>query len=101
MQELNAIQLHDWLQKADSPLLVDVREDFEREVFNIGGLHIPLGELNTRITEIATDRPVVFYCARGIRSAIAIQRLEEKGWRNLFNLSGGIHNWKNTFEKKL
>lgn len=98
MQEITPKELQDRLQQPDPPLLIDVREDFERELYNIGGLHIPLGELNSRLDEIEKNRTVVIYCTRGIRSAIAIQRLEGRGFANLLNLTGGMHNWKKTFD---
>jgi adenylyltransferase/sulfurtransferase len=98
MQEISPEALQQWLLQPDPPVLVDVREDFEREVFHIGGLHIPLGELNARLGEIPKNKSIVFYCARGIRSAIAIQRLAEKGFTNLFNLNGGIYKWQVSFK---
>jgi len=75
-------------------MLIDVREEWEREIYNIGGLHIPLGDMITRRDEIPVDKPVVIYCEKGIRSSIIIQRLEGIGFNNLYNLSGGMSNWK-------
>lgn len=98
MHEITPSELQERLQQPDPPLLIDVREDFERELYNIGGLHIPLGELNSRADEIQKNRILVIYCARGIRSAIAIQRLESRGFTKLINLTGGMYNWKKTFD---
>jgi len=75
-------------------LLVDIREDWERELYNIGGMHIPIGELITHINELPKDKDIVLYCEKGIRSVIAIQRLESIGYNHLFNLSGGMKAWK-------
>jgi adenylyltransferase/sulfurtransferase len=75
---------------AEGCFLVDVREDFEREDHHIGGIHIPLGEIMQRYDEIPRDVPVVVYCRKGVRSYIAIQRLESLGFSNLLNLEGGI-----------
>jgi len=75
-------------------VLVDVREDFERELFSIGGLHVPMSELAARYREIPADKDVVLYCEKGIRSVIAIQRLEGACLHNLINLSGGMKHWK-------
>jgi adenylyltransferase/sulfurtransferase len=50
--------------------------------------------------EIPSDQPVVVYCKKGIRSQIAIQRLEEKlGLTNLINLKGGMDAWKRIFDQ--
>ena len=77
--------------KAGEPLvLIDVREQWERDADNIGGLHIPMDQLMERMDEIPKDVPVVIYCKKGIRSQIAIQRLETKGYQNVLNLSSGI-----------
>ncbi len=79
--------------------LLDVREQIEHQEFNIGGTLIPLGDLMLHINEIPSDQPVIVYCKKGIRSQIAIQRLEEKtGLTNLINLKGGIDAWKKVFD---
>lgn len=80
--------------------LLDVREPFEHEAFNIGGQLIPLGNIIGMAENIPYNQPVIVYCKKGIRSQIAIQRLENKfGFANLINLEGGIEAWKN-FNKK-
>jgi rhodanese-related sulfurtransferase len=94
MKSITAKELQAKLSAGENVFLLDVREDFEHEAFNIGGKLIPLGEVNTKASEIPTDKPVIVYCRKGIRSQIAIQRLEEKfGFKNLFNLKGGVENW--------
>jgi adenylyltransferase/sulfurtransferase len=94
MKELSAAELRDWIKVGVKCLLVDVREDFEHEHYNIGGRLIPLGELMGRAGELPQDLPVVVYCEKGIRSVIAIQRLEGVGFGNLYNLSGGMKAWR-------
>lgn len=73
---------------------MDIREAWEREYFNIGGIHIPMGELGNRLEEIMQKKPVVLYCEKGVRSVIAIQRLEAAGFHNFINLGGGMKAWK-------
>ena len=75
-------------------MLVDIREDWEREAYNIGGEHIAMGDLMSRVNELPKDKDIVLYCEKGIRSVIAIQRLEGAGFHNLFNLAGGMKAWK-------
>ena len=83
------------IDSLESLQLIDVREPAEHTTFNIGGLLVPLGELLEQKDSIRRDIPVVVYCKMGIRSQIAIQRLEEKfGFTNLINLQGGIERWK-------
>jgi adenylyltransferase/sulfurtransferase len=55
--------------------LLEVREDWERDKFNIGGQHIPIAELFLRGREIHTDKVLVVYCKTGVPSARAIDIL--------------------------
>ena len=70
--------------------LLDVREDWERDEFNIGGQHIPIAELLLRVHEVYTDKVVVVYCKTGVRSARAIDILIQNNFpTTLLNLKGG------------
>ncbi len=94
MKQLTSHELKNWTDTGKDFLLIDIREDWEREAYHIGSLHIPMGELISRIDELPKDKEVVLYCEKGIRSVIAIQRLETFGFNNLFNLSGGMKRWR-------
>lgn len=94
MKSLSPAELKAWMDDNTPFVLIDVREGWEREVYNIGGEHIPLADVMARRDEIPVDKPVVVYCEKGIRSSIIIQRLEGIGFNNLYNLSGGMSNWK-------
>lgn len=86
------------LLKKDQVFLLDVREPDEHVDYNIGGTLIPLTDVVLQYKRIPTDQPVIVYCKKGIRSQIAIQKLEEKfGFTNLVNLKGGIDAWKKIF----
>jgi rhodanese-related sulfurtransferase len=73
-------------------VLIDVRESYEREEFNIGGLHIPLGEFMSQISDLEeyTDDEVIIYCRSGRRSAMAQSLLQQQGFSNVKNLEGGM-----------
>lgn len=94
MKELSVPELKAWMEAGKAFTLVDVRESYEHEHFNIGGRPIPLGELMARRDELPAEEPVVVYCEKGIRSTIAIQRLEALGLTNLWNLAGGMKAWR-------
>ena len=94
MKELSPKELKKWIATGKDFVLIDVREGWERTDYNIGGQHIPIGELMSRVDEIPKDKDVVLYCERGIRTVIAIQRLEASGFHNLINLSGGMKAWR-------
>jgi rhodanese-related sulfurtransferase len=56
-------------------------------------LLIPLPELEQRLNEIATERPVVVLCHSGSRSALATQQLQKAGFSQVANLRGGLRRW--------
>jgi rhodanese-related sulfurtransferase len=94
--ELAALELSEWLQSENPPLLLDVREVDEHKFVALPDSKlIPLGELPARVAEIAEwkDRDVLVYCHHGIRSLHAIRFLRGEGFSKLRNLSGGIHAW--------
>lgn len=94
INSISVIDLQQKINNHDDFILIDVRESFEREHFNIGGLHIPMQTVFERVGEIPKDKNVVLYCQKGIRSMIVIQRLSEKfGYQNLINLQGGMDAW--------
>lgn len=97
MTHISPAALKDKLQQEDI-FLLDVREPYEHEEFNIGGELIPLDTIITQAGNIPHDKPVIVYCKRGIRSQIAIQRLQDKfGFTNLINLQGGMEAWKKIY----
>ncbi len=94
MLQITPQQLHEWISANKDFLLIDIREDWERKAFNIGGIHIPMGDIPAHLTDIPTNKDVVMYCEKGIRSTITIQRLEHAGYHNIYNLNGGMKAWK-------
>lgn len=94
MKTITIELLKSWLGEGKNFLLVDVREDWEHAAYNIGGVNIPLGDVMTNVKELETDVPLVIYCEKGIRSAIAIQRLQARGFEDLYNLEGGMSAWR-------
>lgn len=95
MNQITPEALKKKMNSPDRFQLIDVREPLEHSAYNIGGVLIPLGEIMERKDAIKRDIPVVLYCKMGIRSQIAIQRLQEKyGFANLMNLQGGLERWK-------
>ena len=73
--------------------LIDVREDYEWEAGRIAGAkHVDLERLAGRAEEVPRDRPVVFQCRLGARSAMATQAFRAAGF-DAYNLAGGITEW--------
>ena len=70
--------------------LVDVRERKEHEAGSIGGVNIPLSEMEGCDQLLNKETPVVVYCASGARSSQFANRLVQNGYKNVINLKGGI-----------
>lgn len=84
------------LDEGEKLNLVDVREPHERDEFHIGGVHIPLGKiLSMQIEDLEElkDKEVICYCRSGNRSGQAAMILQENGFTNVKNLSGGMLAW--------
>ncbi|MEI7996144.1 MAG: rhodanese-like domain-containing protein [Methylococcaceae bacterium] len=77
-------------------VIVDVRDDSEWNEQHIpGAIHIPLAQLNGRISELKQykDTPVITQCKAGGRSAKALEVLKSVGFTKVYNMDGGIMAW--------
>jgi rhodanese-related sulfurtransferase len=100
---MKIITVEELKQKMDSGEkvnLVDVREPNEYEEVNIGGRLVPLGKVQTmQVEELEDlkDEEVIVYCRSGRRSMLACQILDQVGFKNTYNLEGGILDWINKY----
>lgn len=81
--------------------LVDVREPDEHAEFNIGGIFLPLGNIQTMQTDDIDElknEEVILYCRSGNRSMQACLMLETFGFTNVKNLVGGMNDWREKFK---
>ena len=73
--------------------LIDVREDQEWDAGRIGGSrHVVLGEVAAQAPTIDQERPVVFYCRVGARSAMAADAFRRAGYE-AYSIDGGLEAW--------
>lgn len=93
--EVDAVELHDLLQTDTTGiLLIDVRTPAETARGRIpGARNIPLHLLPLSLEHLTENRPVVFYCQSGMRSAQACAFVTGRGRDQVFNLRGGIMGW--------
>jgi rhodanese-related sulfurtransferase len=74
-------------------VLIDVRRPYEWEAGRIAGAqHIEMNDLANDAEAVPRDRPVVFYCRSGSRSALAAAAFRQAGW-DAYNLEGGVTAW--------
>lgn len=97
MEEITATELKQRLDKGNDIQIIDVREDNEIAIARIpNSVHIPLGQVLSRMNEIDPNRETVVFCKMGGRSARAIDALQRSGFTGkLANLKGGIIGWSN------
>ena len=80
---------------AESPVLVDVREDDELVEAHVeGATHVPMSAFVERHAELPRDRPLFVMCASGSRSSAATAFLLRNGWTDVVNVEGGITAWQ-------
>lgn len=85
------------MQSEQNAIIIDVRENDEWNAGHIAGaIHIPLGEIENRATELAKyqHQPVITQCRSGARSAKAATILSNTGFTHLHNLEGGLNAWQ-------
>ena len=95
--EISAHDLNQRLADGQDQLqLIDVREDWEYEHCQIAhSIHVVLHSIPERLAEFDRQKPLVLICHHGVRSLMACQYLEQQGFSNLYNLTGGIDAWSN------
>ena len=100
--EISVTQLNQRLHKKENFVLIDVREPHEFQICRIPNSRlIPLGELPSRIHELDSADEIVIHCKSGIRSAKAVQLLQQSGFRKIWNVKGGIEAWSDQIDPKV
>jgi rhodanese-related sulfurtransferase len=105
MNHLTPQELVKHLQAGENWLMLDVRQPEEWRICNLShrgrALLAPLNQLPAFQDKLPSDTPIAVYCHHGIRSQYAIQYLEQQGFTELYNLSGGIHAWAEAVEPEM
>jgi rhodanese-related sulfurtransferase len=97
VKDVEPVELHEIIRSCtngDCPVVVDVREPWEYRQGHVpGAILIPLGQLSARVNELDPERPVAVICASGNRSQSAAALLGQKGFKTVYNVSGGTGAW--------
>lgn len=90
--DISAKEMLERLERREPTNILDVREPIEYHTWNIGGLNIPLGNLERQLDDLEWDKSneIVVVCRAGLRSATAKSILALNGYENIRNLSGGL-----------
>ncbi len=99
--EIQVEELKSRLDKGDDLFLLDVRDEYEYEISNIGGHLIPLPELPKRVAELNSRQEIVALCKMGPRGVKAVEFLQQKGFKRVSNLRGGIRAWSDRIDHQV
>jgi rhodanese-related sulfurtransferase len=96
MTDITVQELKERLQNGEKLNIIDVREPYEYEEFNIGATLIPLGDLQGKLDELDgwINEEVIIHCKSGARSAAAKAFMVQNGFTNVKNLIGGMLAYK-------
>jgi rhodanese-related sulfurtransferase len=76
-------------------ILIDVRSDKEFSKGHIpGAVNIPVDDIRNRLSDFPTDKKIYTYCAVGLRGYLAQRILRQRGFEDVYNLSGGYKTWE-------
>lgn len=97
--DITVQELKEKLEGKKDFVLIDVRELYEHEEFNVGGNLIPMGNFPMVIPSLVSHKEdeVIVYCRSGRRSASVQYQLQEAGFKNVRNLEGGMLDWIDNF----
>ena len=104
MQTLSVRELADWLadEQRAKPVLLDVREPWEQQICRIEGSELmPMRTVPARANELEPERATVCVCHHGGRSMQVALFLERQGFRNVYNLTGGVDAWARQVDKAM
>lgn len=102
VRTMSVKELHDRLTRGENICIIDVREPHEYALCNLGGILLPLGELEHRVSEIPVANLIVVHCHKGARSAQAVHLLSTRyGLSNVVSLEGGIAQWSLDIENTM
>jgi rhodanese-related sulfurtransferase len=90
------------IDKGDNLRILDVREPSEYAEFNIGGQLLPLGQIaNMQVDSIEDfkDEELIIHCRAGSRSMQACMILEQLGFKNVVNVTGGMLAWQQMIQQ--
>ncbi|MGH7544187.1 MAG: molybdopterin-synthase adenylyltransferase MoeB [Gemmatimonadota bacterium] len=102
VEEISVGEVAAALERGEDVAILDVREPHEWQICHIEGAELlPLSELPARVHELDSSRTYYVHCKTGVRSARAIEFLQEAGFTRLKNVRGGIKAWAEEVEPSM
>jgi rhodanese-related sulfurtransferase len=92
--EIEGWELNERLQRGERLVILDVREPEEVAIASFpGAIHVPMGDIPSRLAELDPKAEWVVVCHHGMRSANVAMYLARNGFTKVANLIGGIDEW--------
>lgn len=102
MNAITPIELKQWIESRKEFQILDVRERWEYDIVRFeSALLRPLGFLQMNPPELDKDKPVVVYCHHGVRSLRGCAIMEYLGFKEVYNLAGGIDLYTSTVDPSM
>lgn len=102
IKSINSSQAENLIKKKEDLLILDVRRPYEfKESRIVNSINIPVEEIEWEVEELEKfkEKPILVYCKIGVRSSIACNFLENEGFKELYNLRGGILDFSGEIEE--
>lgn len=96
MEQALEISWQEWSDICDTQnggLLIDVRGEGDHRLANAGGRWVPHEDIPQLVTSLNDDQIVALYCQRGFRSLDVVKELRERGFDQVYSISGGFERW--------
>ena len=101
VSQVRPAQWQQWLDQVSGtalPLVLDVREAWELQTSSVTAqgfelLHIPMGSIPQQLATLDAERPIACLCHHGVRSQRVAAFLEQQGFAQVSNITGGINAW--------
>jgi MoaD family protein len=92
--EMTVTELKELYDRGERPLVIDVREPYERDIAEIPYTKlIPMNDIPEHLSELPKDEEIILHCRSGMRSQKILEYLQTQGYTKLKNLKGGVLAW--------
>lgn len=101
-EEISVYDLKKMIDSNLNPYILDIRDDFEVKIAKISGaIHIPMNEIDNRLSELNPTDELIVHCKSGDRSIKICNFLIKNNFKKVKNLKGGILAWANEIDSSI
>jgi rhodanese-related sulfurtransferase len=102
LKKIDALELKQKINANENLFLLDIREDYEREISHIPSIHIPMGDVASKTNEIPKEKEIIIICRSGKRAEPIADYLQNvMSFPNVTILDGGLLVWKEQVDSSL